>query len=53
MLRVSIVIRLGGKEVEDCFPESQGVPMSGGGACSEAPSPVSSTNLDEFIMLKA
>jgi hypothetical protein len=56
-----MVIRPGGteseeiffKEVEGCFPESRGVLLSGGGACSEAPSPVSSTILDEFIMLKA
>jgi hypothetical protein len=50
-----MVIRPGGseseetffEEVEGCFPESRGVLLSGGGACSESPSPVSSTNLDE------
>jgi hypothetical protein len=55
LLRVSIVIRPGGtgseeiffEEVEGCFLESRGVLLTGGGACSEAPSTVSSTNLDE------
>jgi hypothetical protein len=50
-----MVIRPGGteseeiffEEVEDCFPESRGVLLTGGGACSKAPSPVSSTNLDK------
>jgi hypothetical protein len=56
-----MVIRPGGtepeeifvKEVEGCFPESRGVLLSGGGACSEAPSPVSSTILDEFHNVKS
>jgi hypothetical protein len=60
LLRVSIVIRPPGTELvevffkdeEDCFPESRAVMLSGGGACSEAPSPVSSTNLDEFHNVK-
>jgi hypothetical protein len=49
------VIRLGGtesqeifcEEVEGCLPKSSGVPISGGDACFETPSPVSPMILDE------